>query len=136
MSPDGVRAAVQKSGSVSASPGLGPCHERNDVEAFRDCPARTQEGTIPARSGAVVNMEGARVRMVGRRHSGIRKSGRKPARKTFVVSDEEKAELLSAVAEADRGGSLPFDEAMGEVRKKTDEITKVLDREDRPRGGK
>lgn len=43
-----------------------------------------------------------------------------------TVAPEEKANLLAAIAEADRGGSLPYDAAMAEVRRKSDEILDVL----------
>lgn len=53
------------------------------------------------------------------------KTGRATSRKgpkTFRVTPEEKQQLLAAVEEAERGGSLPFNEGMVEVRSKSDEM--------------
>lgn len=50
---------------------------------------------------------------------------RKPPR--FRVSAAEKAELIQASQEADLGGSLPFDQAMAEVERMTDEILAVVE---------
>ena len=58
-----------------------------------------------------------------------KKKASKPRRtraKTFRVTPAEKKDLLAAIEEADAGGSLAFDEAMVEVRRKTDEVTNVL----------
>ncbi len=47
----------------------------------------------------------------------------------FRVSPEEKRELLEALREADKGGSLPFDEAMADVEEMTKEILRTLERD-------
>ena len=50
---------------------------------------------------------------------------KKPRPAGFRVTPDEKAELLAAQADARRGGSLPFDEGMAEVRGMTDAILGV-----------
>ena len=54
------------------------------------------------------------------------RTGAKKKPGTFRVSASEKVELLAAVKEADQGGALPFDEAMAEVERMTDEILDVV----------
>ena len=54
-----------------------------------------------------------------------RPTGKKKGR-AYHVSAAEKAELLKALKEADDGGALPFDDAMAEVERTTEEILDVV----------